>query len=811
MENNPLVSIIIPAYNSSSFIPETLKCVIDQTYDHLECLIIDDGSTDNLKAVVKPFLEKYPFIKYIYQENKGLSSARNMGFSNTGGKYIQFLDADDLILPNKIKEQVSILENNSEIGVSYTNYRPFNSDTGELLDRYSHLIVEANPLEDFLFKWERGLSIPIHSALFRKSIWEVKNIFNEQLEAKEDWEMWVSISLKGTKFHFLDKDYALYRMHNENMCKDEMKMLSLFLKASHFISETLPAEYKDRFIVETKDYVFNSLKSLLYLNKDISYASFNTSVSDEHLISIINSPEWKIISTYYKFRKSVMPDGSRRKAFFRRILKLFRNPRGTINDLRIKSYITLGLLKGPEKFRQSSRYDVIFFPVIEWDFRNQRPQQIATRFARNGHRVLYVNINLRKTRSYSTKVISENIYDISLPFNENTSIYNKDISAEYETISSALDAIFKDFSIQESVAFVEFPLWAPVTGYLKNKYQTKIIFDCLDEFSGFTDINCNINQIEDNLLMLSDFCITSSLKLYDKHKDKCKNISLISNGIGPAKTNDWNSKFIEISNVIKNSFPLVSIIILTFNNLKYTKLCVESIFAKTAYPNFELIIVDNASSDETQDYLRRLKDQYDNIKIILNKENLGFAVSNNIGIKESKGEYIILLNNDTVVTGGWLTGLTGYLQKSEVGIVGPVTNSIANEAKISVDYKDISEMDRFAESYTSLHRGKTFEIGVLAMFCLAVRRETVEKVGLLDEQFTIGMFEDDDYALRIKQAGLKIICAEDIFIHHFGGASFSLLGDKEYMKIFEDNRRRFENKWDTIWNPHRYRNGVSDI
>jgi GT2 family glycosyltransferase len=137
--------------------------------------------------------------------------------------------------------------------------------------------------------------------------------------------------------------------------------------------------------------------------------------------------------------------------------------------------------------------------------------------------------------------------------------------------------------------------------------------------------------------------------------------------------------------------------------------------------------------------------------------------------------------------------------------VGPVTNSIGNEAKINVEYTDISDLDHFADRYTRDHRGGSFEIPVLAMFCLALRKETAERIGPLDERFSVGMFEDDDYSLRARQAGLKVICAEDVFIHHFGGAAFSSLPRSEYFRIFEENRTKFEQKWQRIWEPHKLR------
>jgi GT2 family glycosyltransferase len=87
------------------------------------------------------------------------------------------------------------------------------------------------------------------------------------------------------------------------------------------------------------------------------------------------------------------------------------------------------------------------------------------------------------------------------------------------------------------------------------------------------------------------------------------------------------------------------------------------------------------------------------------------------------------------------------------------------------------------------------------------RSVIIDEVGLLDERFGIGMFEDDDYALRVKQKGYKVICAEDVFVHHWGRASFSKLSQEEYQRLFDENRRKFEEKWGMQWEPHRSRSG----
>ena len=251
--------------------------------------------------------------------------------------------------------------------------------------------------------------------------------------------------------------------------------------------------------------------------------------------------------------------------------------------------------------------------------------------------------------------------------------------------------------------------------------------------------------------------------------------------------------------------PTASIIILTYNNLDLTRQCLESIYAKTDTPDFEVIAVDNASTDETPQYLQEFAESHPSLRAILNEANEGFARGNNIGAAAAAGQYLVFLNNDVIVTKGWLAGLLRHLQDPAVGIVGPVTNSSGNESRIRVDYQDLQGMDSFAERYTQDHAGQAFEIDMLAFLCVAMRREVFEEVGVLDERFGRGMFEDDDYALRLKEKGYKILCAEDVFLHHWGGASFLKLEQVEYRRLFEENRHKFEEKWGIQWRPHLYR------
>jgi GT2 family glycosyltransferase/glycosyltransferase involved in cell wall biosynthesis len=278
---------------------------------------------------------------------------------------------------------------------------------------------------------------------------------------------------------------------------------------------------------------------------------------------------------------------------------------------------------------------------------------------------------------------------------------------------------------------------------------------------------------------------------------------MVARRISFASRQTWSERYGRIVDGLSSATPRASIVIVTYNNLELNKLCLESILRNTHYPNYEVVVVDNASTDGTRGYLRDMATQHSQIQVILNHNNDGFARANNQGIALGTGDYLVLLNNDTIVPSGWLSRLLRHLENPSIGMVGPVTNFVGNEAKISVPYQDWTELERFAQEHMWANDGKIAEIYMLAMFCVAFRRQTYELIGPLDEQFGIGMFEDDDYSLRMRKANLRVICAADVFVHHHGQAAFKkLIESGKYDDIFNENRRRYEDKWNVKWVPH---------
>jgi GT2 family glycosyltransferase len=610
------------------------------------------------------------------------------------------------------------------------------------------------------------------------------------------------------------------------------------------------------------------------------------------------------------------------------------------------------------------QFDVIIFPIIDWDFRFQRPQQLAVQFARNGHRVFFVNTAFRQEADISIRTVHSNIYEIGLPGTIGLNLYKDQLDANsLKSILTAFELLIDQLSIHDTVCLVELPFWEPAAFELRKRYGWKVVYDCMDYHRGFstntelmvsgerlliqsadlvlttshllfeecsqlnpsctlvpnaadfsyfnirpdntppdisdlkhpiigyygaisnwfdTDLVSSLAEARPNwmfllignttganlyplsrlpnvrllgekpyeeltaYLYLFDVCVipfaktplteaTNPVKLFEffsagkpvvaTELNELKNYRnlvylastpaewldaiqtclsendrrLVEARIAFARNNTWESRSGQIQNEIVRCYPKASLIILTYNNLSLTQQCLESIIDDTIYPNFEIVVVDNCSTDNTPQYLQDFSKQHSNVRVILNDSNRGFSAGMNQGIQAGDGDYVVLMNNDIVVTPGWLGRLLHHLENDhEIGMIGPVTNATGNEACIETSYQSMDEMREFARKMTHAHKD-VYPLREFAMFCVAMRRSLVNQLGLLDERFTVGMFEDDDYAMRIRQEGYKILCAQDVFIHHHNLASFKALPVETYVNIYKQNRVKFDEKWQTQW------------
>ena len=250
--------------------------------------------------------------------------------------------------------------------------------------------------------------------------------------------------------------------------------------------------------------------------------------------------------------------------------------------------------------------------------------------------------------------------------------------------------------------------------------------------------------------------------------------------------------------VTKNERPLVSIVMLTYNALDYTKMAFESIKANTDHP-WEIIFVDNASTDGTKKYLRKLQTQHDNVTVVFNTENRGFSAGNNQGVEKANGEYVLFLNNDVLVNKGWLQNLVAAMEKDDgIGMVGPITNYISGLQMVrDIPYKDVSDFPRYAERVAELNKDKITPRRRIAGFAMLMDREVFKQLGGFDESFGSGNFEDDDLCLRVQKEDFAVMVHEGVYIHHFGSQTFKA-NKIDYNASLKKRGQRFREKWPDV-------------
>ncbi len=226
-----MVSIIIPTYNDGPVVYQAIDCSLNQTYENREVIVVDDGSTDDTELTLK---RKYSGrIIYVRQENKGPGAARNTGVRTASGKYVQFLDADDLLEPDKISIQIERLQNLPAKALSYCDYAIYDiDDMSVTYNRISPLLPNKNPFDDIMMKWETDLSIPVHCFLFDMAFFKECGIaFDERLPANEDWECWMNIFALDPKVVFVDKVLASCRVRRGSRSRNRLSMRKSYLTA----------------------------------------------------------------------------------------------------------------------------------------------------------------------------------------------------------------------------------------------------------------------------------------------------------------------------------------------------------------------------------------------------------------------------------------------------------------------------------------------------------------------------------------------------------------------------------------------------
>jgi GT2 family glycosyltransferase len=242
-------------------------------------------------------------------------------------------------------------------------------------------------------------------------------------------------------------------------------------------------------------------------------------------------------------------------------------------------------------------------------------------------------------------------------------------------------------------------------------------------------------------------------------------------------------------------FGATSIIIPSHNGLPLLKLAIDSInrYTDVHRTPYEIIVVDNGSEDRTCEWCEEQR-----IRFVSYSRQTGYPLACNAGMRVASGDYMMLLNNDVIATENWLLNLllalTGH---NSTGMVGPVTNYASGKQMVEYTFQTVDEFQRIARGVNRSNPKRWEETNRLIGMCMLFKRHVYEAVGELDLRFSPGHYEDDDYCMRIRQAGYKLLICHDALVYHEGSASFTRIGADRLQELVNRNRQLYIDKWKT--------------
>ena len=228
----PKISVIIPTYNRGQYITQALESVLNQTFHDYEIIVIDDGSTDNTQEILKKFEGK---IISLRQDNQGISNTRNRGINESHGVYITFLDSDDFWAPDKLEEQVKILDAYPKVGIVYARM-PIINERGEKIGMKPAGVSGKN-FKELLEVWG---DIPTSTVMTRRDCFEKAGLFESPLEPMEDIDMWIRIARFYDLYEIENKVLAYYRRHEEQITSKKTRVYNGLLRIYTKIYDNYP-------------------------------------------------------------------------------------------------------------------------------------------------------------------------------------------------------------------------------------------------------------------------------------------------------------------------------------------------------------------------------------------------------------------------------------------------------------------------------------------------------------------------------------------------------------------------------------------
>jgi GT2 family glycosyltransferase/Tfp pilus assembly protein PilF len=735
-----LVSAIVPTYDSGRFMRGLLEDLEAQTLaDRLEIVIVDTGSPTNEKAIVGEFQKHYDNIVYTRTEHRESShSAINRGLKTARGKYVTLACTDDRHKKDAFERMVAVLEDRPDVALVYANSY-ITATENETFEKHTRVgnyrWADFNPMLLY-FGCFMG-----PQPMWRKGVHDKYGYFDESLESAGDWEFWLRMA-EGETFLHIDEFLGLY-LYSPTSCEHRDPDLSR----------------REAILIQGRYLPW--LPKLLGIQKKIIVGE---PVISGPLILVRRGAKSKesLNRCVEGLRHSLSNGGD----FSIRVVR--DHPDIPENELGVK--VSPPTPTVTESLQQAIEWEARYVVVVSGD-------------------VLLSGLCLDRLIAIADSDTS--IAAVGPTSNEATPF--QWVKPDYGNLEDDLQAFINRRMAQYRNEWEE----VPYLGGFCLLFKTQAIREVggVNGNLPFADILWDLFH----RLKAGGFKLACALEAFVHHvsrgEDEAKaKGSLVKDFIQAHFTWDRAAEVVK-KRMIKG---MVSIIIPVTIGAKHLKECVQAIRKRSPEPH-EILFIDTNSPQDIQKWLKMIARENNNYKIIHTPNSFNPSESFNLGIRESAGEFLVLLNPDVVVTENWLSGLLECLQSArDIGIVGPMTNQISGIQKIEeVGYRSLEGLDEYARLFREKNRYRRIPFRRIVGFCMLFRRELADRIGFLDESFGTGNFEDDDLCLRSELAGFRNLIAGDVFIHHFGSRSFAGNGI-DYHSALSGNRKKFDEKWNGV-------------
>lgn len=710
----PLVSVIVPTYNRPDMLVATLQSILNQTYPHHEIIVVNDCGLD--VAGIVGWLNQKGNITYVkHDRNRERAAARNTGLKLARGKYIAYLDDDDLFYPDHLETLVTFLES-SDFRVAYTDALRAHQvkQQGRYVTTHKDLPYSHGFNADHLLVANQ---FPVLCLMHEKSCLEKAGLFDESLTTHEDWDLWIRLSLHYPFFH-LKKVTCEFTWRQDGSTTTSQKATD-FIRTLEIIHAKYQEHLTDRPHLKVWQQQF--LEKQRSALKIPAAAAAATASEAQNLLEMATAAmereDWGAAEKHLRALIQNNPDLSEACLSLSDILTL----QGKHRD-------------AWEVLRSALQADPEALPLLK-----------------------RLGLNCRR---------------------------RGDLSGAMAAFTKAWNRSPKDPEIlgHLGATCIDLGLFQEAKGYLTD--AAEIDPRQIEAWLGLARVAQHLEDRE---------AFDQACRLAAAINPNHPRLRELTKGRTPGNGGSAASRPKEIRNTPPSSMERVlsSIIIPVFNNLSLTQQCLESIWEHTDVPH-EIIVVDNGSTDSTGDYLRRMEVEQ-GLRVIFNRTNLGFAKACNQGAKAAQGDYLVFLNNDTIVQPGWLAEMAACAGKdAKIGAVGArllyPDDTVQHAGVIFNDKKLAFHIyNNYDRDHPAVLKEREFQAVTAA--CALVKKDLFFGVGGFDENYRNG-FEDVDLCFKLRQRNYKVVYNPRAVVYHLESKTQGR-HDRDH-----ENSLLFKSRWD---------------